>query len=56
MTDAPLPVTLADIEEAARRIEGRILRTPFVLSASLSERCGVPVGLKLELHQTTGSF
>ncbi|WP_439615769.1 hydroxyectoine utilization dehydratase EutB [Shinella sp.] len=53
---ANLPVTLADIEQAARRIEGRILRTPFVLSASLSERCGVRVGLKLEHHQTTGSF
>ena len=53
---ADLPVTLADIEQAARRIEGRILRTPFALSASLSERCGVPVGLKLEHHQTTGSF
>lgn len=53
---ADLPATLADIEQAARRIEGRILRTPFVLSASLSERCGVPVGLKLEHHQTTGSF
>ncbi|MGB3876696.1 MAG: hydroxyectoine utilization dehydratase EutB [Shinella zoogloeoides] len=52
----PLPVTLADIEQAARRIEGRIRRTPFVLSASLSELCGVPVGLKLEHHQTTGSF
>jgi threonine dehydratase len=51
-----LPVTLADIEQAARRIQGRILRTPFVLSASLSERCGVPVGLKLEHHQTSGSF
>ncbi len=49
-------MTLADIEDAARRIEGRVLRTPFVLSASLSERCGVPVGLKLEHHQTTGSF
>ncbi|MBK5568009.1 hydroxyectoine utilization dehydratase EutB [Ensifer sp. SSB1] len=51
-----LPVTLADIEQAARRIDGRVLNTPFVLSASLSERCGVPVGLKLEHHQTTGSF
>ncbi len=56
MTNATLPVTLADIEQAARRIEGRILRTPFVLSAALSERLGVPVGLKLEHHQTTGSF
>lgn len=56
MTHASLPVTLADIEEAARRIEGRVLRTPLVLSAALSERLGVPVGLKLEHHQTTGSF
>jgi len=53
---AHLPVMLADIEQAARRIEGRVLRTPFVLSSALSERCGVPVGLKLEHHQTTGSF
>lgn len=56
MTKTDLPVTLADIEQAARRIDGRVLRTPFVLSASLTERCGVPVGLKLEHHQTTGSF
>lgn len=56
MTKTNLPVTLADIELAARRIDGRVLRTPFVPSASLTERCGVPVGLKLEHHQTTGSF
>ena len=56
MTMSDLPVTMADIEQAARRIDGRILRTPFVPSASLAERCGVPVGLKLEHHQTTGSF
>src|SRR3546814_20157222 len=56
MANDLLPVTLADIEQAARRIEGRVLRTPFVLSASLTERCGVPVGLKLEHHQTPGSF
>ncbi|HEV7309473.1 hydroxyectoine utilization dehydratase EutB [Ensifer sp.] len=51
-----LAVTLADIEQSARRIEGRILHTPLVLSSTLFERCGVPVGLKLEHHQTTGSF
>lgn len=51
-----LPVTLSDIEQAARRIKRRVLRTPFTLSAALAERCGVPVGLKLEHHQTTGSF
>ncbi|MCW5707761.1 hydroxyectoine utilization dehydratase EutB [Shinella sp.] len=56
MTKTDLPVTLADIELAARRIDGRVLRTPFVPSASLTERCGVPVDLKLEHHQTTGSF
>ncbi|WP_077966177.1 hydroxyectoine utilization dehydratase EutB [Ensifer adhaerens] len=51
-----LAVTLADIEQAARRIEGRVLHTSFVHSAALSEHCGVPVGLKLEHHQMTGSF
>ncbi|MBO9629609.1 MAG: hydroxyectoine utilization dehydratase EutB [Shinella sp.] len=56
MTDTRLPVTIADIEQAARRIEGRVLRTPFVLSSALSERLGVAVGLKLEHHQATGSF
>jgi len=56
MTCVTLPVTLADIEQAARRIAGRVLRTPFVSSPTLAERCGVPVGLKLEHHQTTGSF
>lgn len=56
MACATLPVTLADIEQAAYRIDGRVLRTPFVSSPTLTERCGVPVGLKLEHHQTTGSF
>lgn len=51
-----LPVTIDDIEVAARRISGRVLTTPLAMSGSLSELCGVPVGLKLEHHQTTGSF
>lgn len=51
-----LPVAVSDIEQAAERIAGRVLHTPLMLSTSLSERCGVPVGLKLEHHQTTGSF
>lgn len=54
--NASLPVTIDDIEVAARRISGRVLTTPLVVSASLTELCGVPVGLKLEHHQTTGSF
>lgn len=49
-------VSLSDIRAARERIAGRIERTPTVLSQSLSERLGVPVHLKLEHRQTTGSF
>jgi threonine dehydratase len=49
-------VTLADIQAARRRIADRIERTPTIRSASLSEIAGVPVFLKLEHRQTTGSF
>ncbi|OHV81027.1 hydroxyectoine utilization dehydratase EutB [Ensifer sp. LCM 4579] len=53
---ASLPVTIEHIEAAARRMSGRVLATPLVSSASLGKLSGVPVGLKLEHHQTTGSF
>ena len=49
-------VTRDDIGEARARIEGRVARTPLGASPSLSARCGVPVCLKLETRQTTGSF
>jgi threonine dehydratase len=49
-------VTLDDIEAARWRIVDRVVRTPVERSASLSERTGVPVHLKLELRQTTGAF
>ncbi|MER9028559.1 hydroxyectoine utilization dehydratase EutB [Mesorhizobium sp. M0674] len=49
-------VTLNDIRVARERIAGKIERTPTGLSHSLSERLGVPVHLKLEHRQTTGSF
>ncbi|RUZ78371.1 hydroxyectoine utilization dehydratase EutB [Mesorhizobium sp. M7A.F.Ca.US.006.01.1.1] len=49
-------VTLEHIRAARERIAGKVERTPTVLSQSLSERCGVPVHLKLEHRQTTGSF
>ncbi|WP_116285669.1 hydroxyectoine utilization dehydratase EutB [Rhizobium sp. LCM 4573] len=51
-----LPVRLDDIRAAAARIGERVLKTPMVESAALSEIAGVPVHLKLEHHQTTGSF
>ncbi len=49
-------VTLQDIRTARERIAESIERTPTVLSDSLSERLGLPVHLKLEHRQTTGSF
>jgi threonine dehydratase len=51
-----LPVTLADVEAAARRIEGAVMRTPFLLSATLSERTGATVHVKLENMQFTGAY
>lgn len=49
-------VDLSAIRDAHRRITGQILTTPLVHSPALSDICGVPVGLKLEHYQTTGSF
>jgi len=49
-------VGLDRIVEAQRRIAGRVDHTPLTLSSSLSAHCGVPVHLKLESHQPTGSF
>ena len=44
------------ILEARRALDGRIRRTPVEPSPRLSEIAGVPVSLKLESLQTTGSF
>lgn len=51
-----MTVTLQHIRAARDRISPKIKWTPTVLSQSLSERFGNPVHLKLEHHQTTGSF
>lgn len=56
MSGKTLPVQLDDIRAAAVQIGDRVLRTPMAESAALSERFGMPVHLKLEHHQTTGSF
>ncbi len=50
------PITLSEIYAARQRIGDRVRRTPINPSPSLSERLGVPVHLKLEHHQITGSF
>ncbi|AUH32292.1 hydroxyectoine utilization dehydratase EutB [Paracoccus tegillarcae] len=49
-------VTLDDIRAAKDRIQGLVRETPFKPSASLSRQAGVPVWLKCEHQQITGSF
>jgi threonine dehydratase len=49
-------LSLDDVRAAADRIAGHVLRTPALPSPGLSAHLGVPVTLKLELLQRTGSF
>ncbi|HYZ61072.1 MAG TPA: threonine ammonia-lyase [Acetobacteraceae bacterium] len=49
-------ITLADIEAAAGRIAGRVLRTPAIQSRAVSQATGADVTLKLENLQQIGSF
>jgi len=51
-----MTVTLADIEAAARVIEGHVVATPFLLSRTLSDITGAQVMLKFENLQFTASF
>ena len=52
MTDLDLALVL----DARRALEGRIRRTPIEASPALSDAANVPVFLKLESFQLTGSF
>jgi len=49
-------ITLADVEAAAKRISGQVLRTPAVTSHAVSAATGADVVLKLENLQVTGAF
>jgi threonine dehydratase len=49
-------VTRDDVLAARQTIAGRVHRTPTLTSASLERELGVPVYLKAELFQRTGSF
>ncbi|MGW6054265.1 threonine/serine dehydratase [Streptomyces sp. NPDC055189] len=49
-------VGVEDVESAAARIAGHVVRTPTLPSPGLSALLGVPVTVKLELLQRTGSF
>ena len=47
---------LALIDEATHALRGLIRRTPMEASGGLADALGVPVTLKLECLQVTGSF
>jgi threonine dehydratase len=49
-------IGLSDVEDAAKRIGGRVLRTPAVPSDALSRATGADVVLKLDNLQVTGAF
>jgi threonine dehydratase len=49
-------IGLGEIEEARDRLKSHIERTPLAFSESLSKQSRVPVYLKLENRQLTGSF
>ena len=49
-------ITLHDVEQAARRIAGRVMRTPMVPNPAISRLTGADVVLKLDNLQVTGAF
>lgn len=54
-TDA-FAVTFSDIQAAARRLHGRILRTPVISSRRINDRVGCEVFFKCENLQYEGAF
>ncbi|QDX24739.1 threonine ammonia-lyase [Sphingomonas suaedae] len=52
----PLPVSLADVQMAAERITGSIVRTPTLHSKTLSDLTGADVWLKFENLQFTAAY
>ena len=49
-------ISLADVEAAAERIKGTVLRSPFLRSDGLSRVTGAEIYLKLDHLQATGAF
>jgi threonine dehydratase len=49
-------IGISDVEAAAERIAGHVVRTPTLPSPGLAALLGAPVTVKLELLQRTGSF
>jgi threonine dehydratase len=53
---APLPVSIDDVRQAAERIAGAVVRTPTLVSKTLSELTGATVYLKFENLQFTAAY
>ncbi|MGW1747350.1 threonine/serine dehydratase [Streptomyces sp. NPDC002092] len=49
-------IGISEVEAVAERIAGQVVRTPTLPSPGLAALLGVPVTVKLELLQRTGSF
>ena len=55
-TSSMQPPTIDDIRAAAQRIEGAVIRTPMLVSRTLSEIIGAEVWLKFENLQFTAAY
>ncbi len=55
-THEPADVSASDVEAAAARIAGQVMRTPLVRAERLSAVTGLDLWLKLESLQHTGAF
>lgn len=51
-----LPISVADVEAAARAIDGAIIKTPCLRSQTLSDMTGADVWLKFENLQFTAAY
>lgn len=54
--EADAGLTAADVDEAARRVRGHVRRTPVLRLEADALATRVPVALKLESQQVTGTF
>ncbi|MCH8862977.1 MAG: threonine/serine dehydratase [Proteobacteria bacterium] len=54
--ETALAVSFADVKAAARRIEGKAVRTPLLSSPALDQATGGKILIKPECLQLTGSF
>lgn len=54
--DTPLPVSIHDVRGAAQRIMGSVVRTPTLVSKTLSDLTGATVYLKFENLQFTAAY